>query len=113
MKFESDKIQAIFYQQGDTIILLLRLFALLGAAASAGITYYNWIQLHAEGKYSMRTAVLAPAFVVMGLFVFVFPKYFGKAETTAEKIIVMLIFVLGLAAGGYNLYLMDPGMFGQ
>jgi membrane protein CcdC involved in cytochrome C biogenesis len=94
-------------------MLLLRLFALLAAAASAAITYYNWIQLNTEGEYSMRAAVLAPAFVVMGLFVFVFPKYFGKPETTGEKIAVMLIFAVGLAAGGYNLYLMDPSMFGQ
>jgi CDP-diglyceride synthetase len=99
--------------KGENIMLWFRLFALIGIAGSAGITYHNWMQLNTEGKYSMRAAVLAPLFVVMSIFIFFFPKYFGKLETTREKIIVMLIFIIGAAAGVYNLYLMDPSMFGQ
>lgn len=94
-------------------MLLIRLFALLGSAVAAGITYYNWMQLNTEGEYSTRAAVLAPAFVILSLLVFLFPKYIGRPETTKDTIIIMFVFILGVAAGVYNLYLMDPSMFGQ
>lgn len=93
-------------------MIAIRLFGLLGAAASAGIAYHNWTQLNTEGEYNMRMAVLAPAFVVLSLFIFLFPKYM-KPETTIEKIILMFVFIVGVAAGVYNLYLMNPSMFGQ
>jgi hypothetical protein len=92
--------------------LLFRLLALVAAAGASAVTYYNWIQLNAEGQYSMRTAVLAPLVVVMSIFVFLFPKHAGKPETTGAKIIAMLVFGMAVAAGLYNLYLMDPSKFG-
>ena len=39
------------------------------------------------------------------------PSKFGKPETAADKVIVLLVFALGLAAGLVNWYLMDPGFF--
>jgi hypothetical protein len=92
--------------------LLFRLSALVVAAGASAVTYYNWIQLNTEGQYSMRTAVLAPLAAVMSIFVFLFPKYFGKPETTGAKVISMLVFGIAVAAGLYNLYLMDPSKFG-
>jgi CDP-diglyceride synthetase len=101
------------FNQGEIIMFIIRLFALAAAAFSAWITYSEWISLNTKGEFSMRYAVLAPLATVMSLFLFLFPKFIGKPETTAEKVIVMTVFALGVAAGLYNLYLMDPGMFGQ
>jgi hypothetical protein len=37
----------------------------------------------------------------------------GKPTTTKQKIIVLLVFGIGLMAGLANWYLMDPGFFGR
>ena len=89
------------------------LFALVIVVLSAGITYYNWLQLNSEGSYSMKMAVFGPVGVVGGIYLLLFPGSGGKPQTTTAKIAVMLVFGIGLAAGAYNLYLMDPGMFGK
>ncbi len=51
--------------------------------------------------------------VIGGLFLLIFPSMAGKPTTTREKIIVLLVFVIGMAAGLVNWYLMDPGFFGR
>jgi hypothetical protein len=79
----------------------------------AGLTYYNWNQLHAEGRYSLKLAAFGPVGVVGGLFLLLFPDKGGKPETTKDKLLVLLVFGLGLAAGLFNWYLMDPGFFGR
>lgn len=38
-------------------------------------------------------------------------RVFGKPNTTAEKVTVLLVLAIGLAAGLINWYLMDPGYF--
>ena len=89
---------------------------LLGAALVllfAGMTYYNWNQLRGEGRYSLKMAAFGPLGVVGGLFVLLFPGKSGKPETTGDKIIVLAVFAIGLAAGLLNWYLMDPGFFGR
>lgn len=78
----------------------------------AGLTYYNWNQLLNEGRYSLKLAAFGPVGVVGGLFVLLFPGKGGKPETTRDKIIVLLVFGVGLAAGLFNWYLMDPAFFG-
>ena len=93
--------------------LKFRLFALVIVAVSLGLTYYNWLQLNAEGSYSMKMAVFGPVGVVGGIFLLLFPGSGGKPQTSASKIIAMLIFVIGIVVGAYNLYLMDPGLFGK
>ena len=90
----------------------MRLFALVIIAGSAGLIYNNWQQVLREGTYSLQIAALGPVGVVGGLFMLFFPQNAGKPETTAQKIIAFLVFVVGLAAGVYNWYLMDPGFFG-
>ena len=79
----------------------------------AGLIYYNWTQLTSEGRYSMKLAAFGPVGVVGGLFVLLFPEKGGKPETTRDKIIALLVLGVGLVAGLFNWYLMDPGFFGR
>ncbi len=79
----------------------------------AGLTYHNWQQLHAEGSYSLKLAAFGPVGVVGGLFVLLFPGKGGRPETTRDKLVVLLVFGVGVAAGLLNWYLMDPGFFGM
>jgi hypothetical protein len=89
---------------------------LLGAALILGFAamiYYNWTQLSGEGRYSMRMAAFGPVGVVGGLFILLFPANGGKPETTRDKLIALAVLGVGLAAGLFNWYLMDPGFFGK
>lgn len=90
-----------------------RLFALVLILLFAALTYYNWHQLWNEGKYSLKMAAFGPVGIVGGFFMLVFPTMLGKPNTTQEKVIVLLVFVVGLVAGLINWYLMDPGFFGM
>ena len=88
-----------------------RLLSLGVIIISIGLVYFNWHDLlHAE-KYSMKLAAFAPLCGVGGLFLMICPERAGKPATSKDKIIVMIVFVIGLAAGLVNWYLMDPGFF--
>ena len=89
-----------------------RVFALILIIISVGLVYYNWQQLLQEREYSTKLAAFAPVVGIGGLFWLIFPTMGGKPETAKEKLIVMIVFIIGLAAGLYNWYLMDPGFFG-
>lgn len=89
-----------------------RLLAIAVILIFSGLMYYNWQQLTSEGRYSMKLAAFGPVGVVGGLFLLLFPGKGGKPETTKDKIIALLVFGIGLVAGLYNWYLMDPGFFG-
>jgi hypothetical protein len=91
----------------------MRLFGLALILLFAGLTYYNWHQLTNGGRYSLKMAAFGPVRVVGGLFVLLLPAKAGKPETTGDKITVLLVFGVGLAAGLVNWYLMDPGFFGS
>ena len=93
--------------------LKTRLLALAIIAVFAGLIYVNWHQLRAEGSYSTKLAAFGPVGVVGGLFLLLFPGKGGKPETARDKVIALLVFGAGLAAGLYNWYLMDPGFFGR
>lgn len=93
--------------------LKVRLFALLLIAVCAGLTYYNWHQLQQQGSYSLKLAAFGPVGVVGGLFLLLFPGRGGKPSSTKERVLVLLVFVIGLIAGLVNVYLMDPGMFSK
>ena len=88
-----------------------RLFAVALIVGFAGLTYYNWHQLWQENKYSLKMAAFGPVGVIGGFFMLLFPTMIGKPNTTQEKVIVILVFVVGLAAGLINWFLMDPGFF--
>ena len=90
-----------------------RIFALVVILVSVGLIYYNWRQLLQEGHYYMKLAAFAPVGVIGGLFLLLFPSMGGKPTTTREKIIVLIVFVIGVIAGLINWYLMDPGFFGM
>lgn len=93
--------------------LKARILALVLIALSAGLIYVNWYQLWHEGRYSMKLAAFAPVIGIGGLFLLCFPSMVGKPNTAKEKIIVLIVFVIGLAAGLINWYLMDPAFFGR
>ena len=90
-----------------------RLFGLVLILAFAGLTYYNWHQLWSENKYSLKMAAFGPVGVIGGFFLLLFPTMIGKPNTTKEKVIVFIVFGVGLVAGLLNWYLMDPGFFGM
>lgn len=90
-----------------------RIIALLLILFSAAMVYYGWYRLWEEGVYSLKMAAFAPLGVVGGLFLLFFPTLGGKPTTKKDKIIVFVVFALGLLAGLVNWYLMDPGFFGM
>jgi hypothetical protein len=89
----------------------LRLLAVIVIVVFTGLLYYNWRLLLDERRYYMKLAVLAPFCVIAGFFTLLFPGKAGKPETGAEKLLAFLVFIIGMAAGFVNLYLMDPGFF--
>ncbi len=93
--------------------LKARIFAVVLILVSVGLIYYNWRQLYQEHEYSVKLAAFAPLCVIGGLFLLIFPSMAGKPTTTRDKMIVLLVFVVGMAAGLVNWFLMDPGFFGR
>jgi NhaP-type Na+/H+ or K+/H+ antiporter len=93
--------------------LKARLFAIVIIVVFAGLMYYNWQQLQSSGTYSTKLAAFGPVGVIGGFFLMLFPTKAGKPTTTLDKILVLLVFGIGLAAGLVNWYLMDPGFFGR
>jgi hypothetical protein len=90
-----------------------RLLAIVLMILGAGLMYINWRQLNTEHTYSMKIAAFAPLCVVGGFFILLFPSKAGKPTTTGDKVIVLIVFIIGLLVGLVNWYLMDPGFFGQ
>ncbi len=93
--------------------LKARLLAVGLILVSVGLIYYNWHQLQQEGRYSMKLAAFGPLLTIGGLFLLLFPSMGGKPRNAKEKIVALLVFGVGLAAGLVNWYLMDPGFFGH
>lgn len=93
-------------------MLKTRLFGLALVILFAGMIYYGWYQLREEGVYYIKMAAFSPLGVVGGIFLILFPSMGGKPNTTKEKLIVMLVFAIGILAGLANWFLMDPGFFG-
>lgn len=93
--------------------LKARILALVLIAVSFGLIYYNWQQLHQEGRYSMKLAAFGPVVGIGGVFLLLFPSMGGKPTTAKEKIVLLVVFGIGLVAGLINWYLMDPGFFGR
>ena len=90
-----------------------RLIAILLILFSAAMIYYGWYRLREEGVYSLKMATFAPLGVVGGVFLLLFPSLGGKPNTRKDQVIVLLVFLVGMAAGLVNWYLMDPGFFGR
>lgn len=88
-----------------------RLLAIILILVFAGVTYLTWHELLTTGRYSLKMAAFAPVGIVGGLFLLAFPTKAGKPQTTGDKVIVLVVFAIGLVAGLVNWYLMDPGFF--
>ena len=93
-------------------MLKARLFSIGLIIVCAGMIYYGWYQLRTEGTYYLKMAAFSPLGVVGGIFLLLFPQMGGKPNTTKEKIIVMVVFAVGILAGLLNWFLMDPEFFG-
>jgi hypothetical protein len=93
--------------------LKARLLAIVIILIFSGLMYYSWQQLLTTGSYSVKIAGFGPLGVIGGLFLLVFPDKAGKPTNTKDKVIVLLVFGVGLVAGLFNWYLMDPGFFGR
>ncbi len=89
----------------------MRLVGLFLILLFAGLLYYNWYMLMEERKYYMKLAWLSPVGIVGGLFILLFPTKAGPPQNTQDRLIALLVFILGMAAGAINVYLMDPGFF--
>src|SRR5689334_25448541 len=92
-------------------MLKTRLFGLALVILFAAMIYYGWYQLREEGVYYMKMAAFSPLGVVGGIFLMLFPNMSGKPDTTKQKLIVLVVFVIGIIAGLANWFLMDPGFF--
>jgi hypothetical protein len=90
-----------------------RLLALVLIVLSIGLVYYNWQQLLRDGSYSMKLAAFGPVIGIGGLYLLLFPSRAGKPVTTMDKVTVLIVLAIGMAAGLVNWYLMDPGFFGR
>lgn len=91
--------------------LKTRLLGIVLILIFAGLIAVNWYQLLNGGQYYMKLAAFGPLGVIGGFFLLLFPTKAGKPETTRDKIIALIVFVIGLAAGLLNWYLMDPAFF--
>jgi hypothetical protein len=89
------------------------MLALVLIVGSVVLIYINWYQLLNEGRYSTKMAAFGPVIGIGGVYLLLFPSMGGKPTTTKQKIIVLLVFGIGLMAGLANWYLMDPGFFGR
>ena len=93
--------------------LKARIFALVLILVSVGLIYFNWHQLLQDGSYSMKLAAFGPVVGIGGVYLLLFPSMGGKPTSAREKIIVLVVLVIGLVAGLINWYLMDPGFFAR
>jgi hypothetical protein len=112
---QGDVGQAHFSQLGDSIMrhVKARILALILIVVSISLIYFNWRQLLAEGRYSVKLVAFAPLILIGGLYLVMFPSGGGKPTTVKQKVIVLIVFAIGLSAGLINWYLMDPGFFGR
>lgn len=91
--------------------LKMRLLGLLFIVGFGALLYYEWQMLKSEGRYHLKATWLAPLGIIGGIFVLLFPAKAGRPETARDKLVVFLVFILGMAAGLLNWYLMDPNFF--
>jgi hypothetical protein len=93
------------------LYLKQRILALIITLISSAIFYWTWQDARQKGEYYLKAATFAPVGIVAGLFLVLFPKFYGKPETTREKLVVLSVFAVGLLLGLYNWYLIDPSQF--
>lgn len=93
-------------------MLKQRITAIILILVSAFIVYQTWSEASRGDGYYLKAAAFAPLGIVGGVFLLFFPQFGGKPETTREKVIVLAVFAVGVIAGLFNWYLIDPQAFG-
>lgn len=88
-----------------------RVLAVVITLISTGILYWTWQDTLQNGGYYPKAATFAPVGIVAGIFLAFFPQFYGKPETTREKLIILSVFAVGLLLGLYNWHLIDPNRF--
>jgi len=97
---------------GLVLYVKQRIVAILLVLGSIAMIYYGWYSLRTQGVYYLKMAALAPLLGVGGIFLLFFPSMGGKPNTTKDRVIVLVVFAVGIIAGLINWFLMDPGFFG-
>lgn len=92
-------------------MLKQRIVGLFIALVSIAILYWTWHEARHDGVYYLKAAAFAPLGIVGGIFLIFFPQFYGKPETTKEKVVVLAVFFVGILAGLFNWYLIDPQRF--
>ncbi|HEU4835520.1 MAG TPA: hypothetical protein VFS90_13920 [Pyrinomonadaceae bacterium] len=93
-------------------MLKTRLFGVALIIIFAGMIYYGWYHLRETGEYYIKMAAFSPLGVIGGIFLMLFPGMGGRPDTTKQRIIVLVVFAIGIVAGLVNWFLMDPAFFG-
>ena len=89
------------------MMLKERVIGCIAALISLGILYWTWYEAQHKGIYYLKAALFTPIFIVLGMFLIFFPQFYGKPETTRQKIVVLAVFAIGVMLGLYNLYLIN------
>ncbi|MBV6495267.1 MAG: hypothetical protein JFAIHJKO_00371 [Pyrinomonadaceae bacterium] len=89
-----------------------RLLGLAIIAMAIAMQWYNLYELREKGTYHFKAAAFAPLLFIGGLYSILFPSLAGKPETAKQKVLLIVVFVVGLATGAVDVYFMDPGFFG-
>lgn len=92
-------------------MLKQRIMAVLITVVSIAIFYWTWREAMQSGTYYLKAAAFAPLGIVGGIFMIFFPQFYGKPETTTEKVVAAAIFIVGVLLGLFNWYLIDPQRF--
>ncbi len=92
-------------------MLKQRIAAIFITLTSIGILLETRFEAQHGGRYFLKAAAFTPLGIVGGIFLIFFPQFFGKPETTREKLVALAIFVVGLAFGLVNWYSIDPQVF--
>ena len=90
-----------------------RIGAVVTILLSAFFIHYDWHLLNSEGKYYPKLAVFGPVGVIGGMYLLLFPSKAGKPQTTKDKVLAIVVLLIGVAFGVVNLFLLDPGFFGR
>ena len=88
-----------------------RISSVIITLISIGVLYRVWYDSLHNGGYYLKETAFAPVGIVAGIFLVFFPRFFGKPETTREKLVTLCVYEIGLLLGLYNWYLIDPKMF--
>lgn len=93
------------------LYLKQRIFAIIITIVFSVILYLTWYDATYNGGYYLKMAIFAPVGIVGGIFLLLFPQFYGKPETTTAKVATLAVFGIGILLGICNWYLLDPRSF--